>query len=115
MEIERLYGRDPRHELAAFDLNLLLAFRAMMAERHRFEAPGVSLSLGAIPRLGENEDSGFARCEPGAVAAVREGLGEHFRLTPTCCRNGRVSSTVKKVPCLTSAVASIGGAQLYER
>jgi hypothetical protein len=68
--------------LAAFDLNLLLVFRAMMAERHRLETAAVSEPLWTIPRLGEGKDCGLARGEPGAVAAVREGLGEHFRLTP---------------------------------
>src|SRR5262245_65975173 len=47
------------------------------AERHGLEGI-VSKRLtssGTVPRLGEDQNCRLARCEPGAVAAVREALG----------------------------------------
>jgi hypothetical protein len=54
-------------DLAAFDLNLLLVFRAMMAERHRLKAQGVTLSLRAMPRLGEDQDCSVESGQPRSV------------------------------------------------
>ena len=47
---------------------------APRAGGHRFEAPGVSLPLGTVARLGEDQDRGVAGGEPGAVEAASEAL-----------------------------------------
>ena len=52
---------------------------APRAGGHRFEAPGVSLPLGTVARLGEDQDRGVAGGEPRAVEAASEALsGLHF-------------------------------------
>ena len=51
---------------------------------HRLKAQGVSLPLGAIPRLGEDQDIGLASCERGSVAAVSEILISSHIEAATC-------------------------------
>ena len=51
--------------------------------RHYFEASSVCLQLGAISRLGEDQNRRVASGEPGAVAVVRKALTTAEKATPS--------------------------------
>jgi bifunctional non-homologous end joining protein LigD len=59
------------HVVRSFDDGAALFIAAERhGMRHRFETTSIALQLGAIARLGEDQDRGLASCEPGKVAPV---------------------------------------------